>query len=233
MSIDDLVGYTVALEPRVPVSQALPFREGPSEIASGVVATSSVSPRAVDAAEDPAPQSEDDDVWETLPAAPPAPAAAAPVLPFVHAGEAAPQTKSKLLPLERVAELVAMRIVLPDDAKKALEEHEIDEGALQAQSKAHLEQAGKIASSGDFSALETYDRVYVQTLERGRGPIHPDEYGRIVVASERRGLEDVLERLKMPGARFVHIERYWVTRMAADADLFRDSMKAIREARRS
>ncbi len=212
--IDDLVSMTYAVDERSATRPVLPFQRGASAPPSSPLpARTEPTPEAIDALVS----------GDTIQVDPRS-AGGAGALPF--------RAEEKDLPLERVAELVALSIVKPHEARRALDEHRIDAAELEAQRARKVRAAAELASHGQLERLQTYDRVYVETLEKHRGPITPTEYGRVVVASERRRLDEELAALGMEGARFVHIERHWVSRMAKDQELFGASMRAIREARR-
>lgn len=214
-AIDDLVSMTYAVDERSATRPVLPFQRGSTGPASSTPASRpEPTPEAIDALVS----------GETIQVDPRRPRSEG-ALPF--------RADEKDLPLERVAELVALSIVRPHEAKRALDEHGIDDAELRAQRERRVRAAAELSSHGQLERLQTYDRIYVETLEKHRGPITTAEYGRIVVASERRRLAEELAALGMDGARFVHIERHWVTRMAKDQELFAASMKAIREARRA
>lgn len=213
--VDDLMGATLAVSPLDASPPSLPFRQGAGS-------TPAIAPR------DPSGAAPTYDEGGATIAASVQPLTAR-ELPFVSPEECA---RSKRLPAEKVAELEGLFAADREKGRAELERVEIDEAELALQIRSYLEEAAAAAGRGDFAPTETYDKAYVDAIERARGPITAAEYGRIVVAVERRRLPGVLDALRMGGASYVRIERHWLTRMSRDPELFRSSMEAVREARR-
>ncbi len=203
--IDDAAFETVLLSPGLHApAVALPFRDDHRPSAPPPAA----GPELVDA------------LWGDTVAAPTAPPA--PATPFATVAE---------LTLEQCAQLAALFVVDEGAARRELETLEVPEPVFRAQDRERRRDAIDRLGRGDGDAIERYDERYVGVIESVRGPITDEDYAHIVVATERGRLDATLARLGLGGARYGHIERARLTRMAKDPDLFMTTMDVLRRVR--
>jgi len=71
----------------------------------------------------------------------------------------------------------------------------------------------------------------VEQLERERGPLHLNDYARLVVAAERGTLSATLAKMGLPRGSMLRIERVWLQKIAADEGLGAAVPLAVRAAR--
>ncbi len=134
-------------------------------------------------------------------------------------------------PLERCAAIAASVARVKPDRDRILREHELDAEVWEELDRHHLEQVRAQAGRGRTAPLKAYDAAYVAQLEKERGPIRVDEYARLLVAQERGEADDVLGALGLPRGALLRIQRVWLGRVAADAELGK-SLRAATDAAR-
>lgn len=134
-------------------------------------------------------------------------------------------------PLERSARIAASIDVDPEAAPSILDAIELDRDGWRALCGHWQSELSADAGRGSVERLRVFDAVYVARLEEERGAITPEEYARIIVATERGTLPTALEELGIPAAAQVRVERQWIGRMTANAELTRAVKRAIRDER--
>jgi hypothetical protein len=146
-----------------------------------------------------------------------APAAA----PVVAAAAPAPAAPADPRSIERCAAIAASCARRPGDAAAILAENGLSEEEWDALEERWAEAIRRDAAQGEDLLQGTYDRAYVLSLERERGPITPVEYARLVLAQsrDRAALPRALRDMELPWGCAPRIRRVYEERMAADPKL--------------
>ncbi len=122
-------------------------------------------------------------------------------------------------PIERCAQLTASISRRKNDRARILEAEKLEDHRF-AQHQAFWTSAISAETErGKTLLLEKFDKAYVSRLEEERGVILPQEFARIVVASERGHPERALRELDLPPSALMRIERVFLGRTARDPDL--------------
>jgi hypothetical protein len=130
------------------------------------------------------------------------------------------------VPIEKCAALTAKIAMDRAETGAILEAEELN-AARWAKVQKHWDDAmSEERGRGKTTLRKAFDEAYVASVEQKRGPIQLSEYARLVVATERGKLADLLGELKLPKGAPMRIERVWFAKMLTDAAL----AKKVREA---
>jgi hypothetical protein len=150
----------------------------------------------------------------------------APMAPVVALPVPEPGVPLEQFPIERCAAIAASTARRREARSTILEENELTPerwGEIQDHWAREIRAEIK---RGKTLLLKAYDVAYVAQLEKERGPIRPEEYARLVVATERDSAEEEITALGLPRGALMRIQRLWLDRIAGDPELG----KAIRAA---
>jgi hypothetical protein len=186
-----------------------------------------IGPLARSEYESPPPANEPDQ-----PPSPPA-EASAPKAPAAAPAPDAPKAKAVSISLEECAAITASIARRRDEEPKILDEHQIDSPTWES-TKEHWSKAIRAETDrGKVDLLRRFDTAYVQQLEKERGPIQASEYARLMIATERGMIDELLADLTLPRGAVMRIERVWIEKMGKDIALgeqVREAVERLREA---
>lgn len=134
-------------------------------------------------------------------------------------------------PLERCAAIAASLARTRAARDAILAEHELDLATWEALDRHHREAVQAQAGRGRTAPLKAYDAAYVAQLEKERGVIRVDDYARLVVAQERGADAEELSEMGLPRGALLRLQRVWLARTTADAELARALRQAVEAAR--
>jgi hypothetical protein len=77
------------------------------------------------------------------------------------------------------------------------------------------------AKRGGGKLTDAYDTAYVATIESFRGPVTPEEYGRLLQAMKAGKANQALDELHIQRAAMPRLMRVWTKRLAEDPQLLR------------
>lgn len=77
------------------------------------------------------------------------------------------------------------------------------------------------AKRGGGKLTDAYDTAYVATIESFRGPVTPEEYGRLLQAMKAGKANQALDELRIQRAAMPRLMRVWTKRLAEDPQLLR------------
>ena len=84
---------------------------------------------------------------------------------------------------------------------------------------------------GKSALQDAFDDAYVAQIERGRGPIQPEELARLEVGIERSEIGPTLSELRLPRAALMRVQRVWLRKIMADPGLATKVRRATSAAR--
>ncbi|MFT3774516.1 MAG: DUF2169 domain-containing protein [Minicystis sp.] len=137
-----------------------------------------------------------------------------------------PELPLAAYPLERCAAIAASLARTKKDTDRILKEQELEPDVWQKLDRHWTEHVRAEAGRGRTAPLKAYDAAYVAQLEKERGPIRVEEYARLAVAVERGSGDQELAALTLPRGALLRVQRVWLMRTTADAELG----KAVRQA---
>ena len=136
-------------------------------------------------------------------------------------------------PLERCAAIAATLAHGKRERAQIFEDEELDADVWPQLHRHWLDHVRAAEGRGQMGPSARYDDAYVAALEAGRGKMTPKEYARLLVATERGHADETMEELDLPKGAFLRVQRVWLRRTAADADLGKAARGALDEARRA
>jgi hypothetical protein len=157
----------------------------------------------------------------------------APAAPAAEEPPAPPPLPLETYPLERCAAIAASIARTKPEKERVLAEHELDAGTWAALDEHWIELVRAQAGRGRTAPLKAYDAAYVAQLERERGPIQVEEYAQILVAQERGEAAEALGALGLPRGALLRVQRVWLERITADAELGKGVRAAVEAARQA
>lgn len=128
---------------------------------------------------------------------------------------------------ERVARIAASLEMEPEQRAEILAANDLDEEGWERVENEHDEACDTALGAGDTSKLEAYDAAYISRVEEERGPITPQEYASVVVASRYGQSGARLAELEIPEAAEVLLMRVFEARLEKDEDAARVVREAI------
>jgi hypothetical protein len=129
--------------------------------------------------------------------------------------------------IELCGAITAAIAMARDETDKILEAERLDKDAWKAASQRWDEALREEQGRGKTTLRKKFDEAYVQRVEERRGPITPDEYARLVVASERGSIDGVVKDLGIPRGAPMRIERVWLAKLMQDPILDARARAAI------
>jgi len=134
-------------------------------------------------------------------------------------------------PLDRSARIAASIDLEPAAAPSILDANQLDDDGWKALCAHWRDELVADAGRGNVTRLRASDAAYLARLEEERGAITADEYARLIAATERGTLPTALAELGIPAAAHIRIERVWLGKTMADAELGRAVKSALSAAR--
>ncbi|MCC6558863.1 MAG: DUF2169 domain-containing protein [Polyangiaceae bacterium] len=135
-------------------------------------------------------------------------------------------------PIERCAAIAARLAHGKEERASILEAERLSPDRWTRLHRHWLDHVRAAEERGQMGPSALYDDAYVAALEAARGPMTPDEYARLLVATERGRRDEALAALDLPKSAFLRVQRVWLRRTATDAELGKAARQAIDAARR-
>jgi hypothetical protein len=134
-------------------------------------------------------------------------------------------------PIERCAAIAASIARTCAETAQILEVEKLDPAVWAALDKHWNDAISKEMAKGKMGLLQAYDAAYVAQLEQERGPLHIEEYARLVVALERGGTDEALAEMTLPRGAIIRIERVWLKKIATTPALAASVCEAVDDER--
>lgn len=134
-------------------------------------------------------------------------------------------------PLERCARIAASIARRRPETAAILDEHGLAPAMWAALDKHWAEAIAAEMARGKARLLKAYDAAYVGRVEEERGLLEVRDYARLLVATERGTVSELVTELSLPKGAVLRIQRLWLQKIAADPALGAAVRAAVEQER--